>query len=143
MNVPLIIFLEVRIFSSSPKLNFFINKPTVIETAAAGVAIEKSQILIVLKALLSLAITSTLAAYTACVQANKNKESSNILISVLFCKTFTNINLPNSLWIGLFSFIGADSIYKTLEGRISSYEEIIAKKNITIPQENVINEEDK
>ena len=67
----------------------------------------------------------------------------NILLSVLFCKTFTNINLPNSLWIGLFSFIGADSIYKTLEGRISSYEEIIAKKNITIPQENVINEEDK
>lgn len=67
----------------------------------------------------------------------------NILISVLFCKTFTNINLPNSLWIGLFSFIGADSIYKTLEGRISSYEEITTRKNITIPQENVINEEDK
>lgn len=67
----------------------------------------------------------------------------NILVSILFCKTFTDVTLPNSLWIGLFSFIGADSIYKTLEGRISSYEEIITKKNITIPQKNIINEEDK
>lgn len=67
----------------------------------------------------------------------------NMATSILFCKTFTDVTLPNSLWIGLFSFIGADSIYKTLEGRISSYEEIISKKNITIPQENIINEEDK
>lgn len=67
----------------------------------------------------------------------------NILVSILFCKTFTDVTLPNSLWIGLFSFIGADSIYKTLEGRISSYEEIITKRNIIIPQKNIINEEDK
>ena len=39
----------------------------------------------------------------------------NILISVLFYKTLTNNNIPNSLWIGLFSFIVFDSIYKTIE----------------------------
>ena len=31
-------FLPVRILSSSPKLNFFINTPVAIATAAAGVA---------------------------------------------------------------------------------------------------------
>ena len=66
----------------------------------------------------------------------------NMIISLLFCKTFTNIDLPNSLWIGLFSFLGADSIYKSLEGKISSYSDLIQKKGITIPEENIINKED-
>ena len=67
----------------------------------------------------------------------------NIVTSVLFCKTFTSIDLPNSLWIGLFSFIGADSIYKSLEGKISSYNDILSKKQIIIPEENIINKEDR
>ena len=67
----------------------------------------------------------------------------NITISILFCKSFTNISLPNSMWIGLFSFIGADSIYKTFEGKIKSYEEIINNKKVTISKKNIINEEDK
>ena len=66
----------------------------------------------------------------------------NIVISILFCKTFTNIDLPNSLWIGLFSFLGADSIYKTLEGKISSYTDIVEKKRIVISEDNIINKED-
>ena len=66
----------------------------------------------------------------------------NMIISLLFCKTFTNIDLPNSLWIGLFSFLGADSIYKSLEGKISSYSDLIQKKGITILEENIINKED-
>ena len=65
-----------------------------------------------------------------------------MVISILFCRTFTSINLPNSLWIGLFSFLGADSIYKSLEGKISSYTDIIQKKGITIPEENILNKED-
>lgn len=67
----------------------------------------------------------------------------NMTISILFCMSFTNIKIENSLWIGLFSFIGADSIYKTLEGKISSYEDIIRRKQVQIPKENIINEEDK
>ena len=67
----------------------------------------------------------------------------NIIISILFCKTFTSIDLPNSLWIGLFSFLGADSIYKTLEGKLASYTDLIERKDISIPEENIINKEDK
>ena len=39
----------------------------------------------------------------------------NIFVGIVFCMTFTSIDFPNSLWIGMFSFLGADTIYKTLE----------------------------
>lgn len=66
----------------------------------------------------------------------------NILIGVIFCIKFTDISFPTSLWIGFFSFIGADTIYKTLEGKLSSYTDIVNKNTIAIPKENIINEED-
>lgn len=52
----------------------------------------------------------------------------NIGIGMLFCLTFTNITFPHSIWIGLFSFVGADSIYKSLEGKVLSYTEIRNEK---------------
>ena len=67
----------------------------------------------------------------------------NLVVGIVFCLTFTDITLPTSLWIGFFSFIGADSIYKTLEGKISSYSDILNRKSITISKDNIINEEDK
>ena len=67
----------------------------------------------------------------------------NIVVGIIFCLTFTDIDLPTSLWIGLFSFLGADSIYKTLEGKISSYTDILNRRNVTISKDNIINEEDK
>ena len=67
----------------------------------------------------------------------------NLVVGIVFCLTFTDISLPTSLWIGFFSFIGADSIYKTLEGKISSYSDILNRKSITISKDNIINEEDK
>ncbi len=67
----------------------------------------------------------------------------NLLIGIIFCITFTDISFPTSLWVGLFSFLGADTIYKTLEGKLSSYAEIVTKKTISIPEENIINKEDK
>lgn len=67
----------------------------------------------------------------------------NIIVGVLFCITFTDISFPTSLWVGLFSFLGADTIYKTLEGKIASYSNIISKKTTNIPDENIINKEEK
>ncbi len=48
----------------------------------------------------------------------------NLLFAVFFCITFTSINFPDSLWVGLFSFLGADTIYKTLEGKIASFRDL-------------------
>ena len=67
----------------------------------------------------------------------------NMIVGILFCMTFTSISLPNSLWIGLFSFLGADSIYKSLEGKLSSYTELMEEKKIYIKEENIINKEGK
>ena len=66
----------------------------------------------------------------------------NLVTSVIFCISFTEINFPNSLWIGLFSYLGADSMYKSLEGKISSYSDLINRKTIEIKKENIINKED-
>lgn len=52
----------------------------------------------------------------------------NIIIGLIFCYTFTDIKFPNSIWLGLFSFIEADAIYKSLEGKLLSYNDIIKNK---------------
>lgn len=67
----------------------------------------------------------------------------NILTSIIFCISFTDITFPNSLWIGLFSFLGADSMYKSLEGKLSSLSDILNKNTVEISKDNIINEEDK
>ena len=66
----------------------------------------------------------------------------NIVIGIIFCYSFTEIEFPTSIWIGLFSFLGADTIYKTLEGKLQSYTEIIKKDTTEILNENIINKED-
>lgn len=67
----------------------------------------------------------------------------NLLIGVIFCITFTDITFPKSLWVGLFSYLGADTIYKSLEGKLTPYRELVTKKTISIPEENIINKEEK
>lgn len=66
----------------------------------------------------------------------------NMIVGIIFSITFTSIKFPQNLWIGLFSFLGADSIYKTLEGRISSYSEIVKNDTVSIEKDNIINKED-
>lgn len=67
----------------------------------------------------------------------------NILIGIIFCFTFTDITFPKSLWVGLFSFLGADTIYKSLEGKITPHRELVTKKTVSISKDNIINKEDK
>lgn len=66
----------------------------------------------------------------------------NLIIGIVFCISFTNVTFPTSLWVGLFSFLGADTLYKTLEGKIQSYEDILTRNKITISKENIINKEE-
>lgn len=49
----------------------------------------------------------------------------NMILGVLFCLTFTDTTFPTSLWVGLFSFIGADTLYKALEGKLKKHDEIV------------------
>lgn len=66
----------------------------------------------------------------------------NLLLGIVFCQTFTDVSFPKSIWVGLFSFIGADSIYKMLEGKISTHTQLRQKDEVKIPRENIINGED-
>ena len=43
---------------------------------------------------------------------------SSLLIGVLFSISFSDLNIYNSLWVGLITFIGADTIYKLFENKI-------------------------
>lgn len=56
----------------------------------------------------------------------------NVISAVLFCKSFTEASVIQSLWVGLFGFVGADTIYKTLEGKLKSFGDIVDEKVITI-----------
>jgi hypothetical protein len=64
-----------------------------------------------------------------------------MVVGVVFCITFTEITFPTSLWEGLFSFLGADSLYKTLEGKLLSYDSILSRNKVSISKENIINKE--
>ena len=52
----------------------------------------------------------------------------DMIVAVLFCLSFTNISFLFSLWCGLFSYIGADTLYKALEGKLPSYSEIVLEE---------------
>lgn len=52
----------------------------------------------------------------------------NMVLGIIFCLSFTEASIINSLWVGLFSYIGADTLYKSLEGKLSSFKDIAAKK---------------
>jgi len=104
-----------------------------------------------IKNILMIAMASSIIT-TAFVQKIKetiNFKKSNRLIIVsflvsmilgpLFSLSFSNINIINSLWVGLICFIGADAIYKMFEGKMFLSHNEIHKENIVeIPKENEI-----
>lgn len=55
----------------------------------------------------------------------------NLIIGFFFSQTFSNIDYIKSIWVGLLSFLGADTIYKNLEGKLSSYTELNSDKNLS------------
>lgn len=61
----------------------------------------------------------------------------SMIIGPLFALTFSDVTLVESLWSGLFSFVGADVLYQTFENKIfKPFSEI--NKTISIPTENNI-----
>lgn len=50
---------------------------------------------------------------------------SSTIIGILFSLSFTELSIVNSIWVGLITFVGADSIYKAFEDKIfKSFKEI-------------------
>lgn len=62
---------------------------------------------------------------------------TSVLLGTLFSLTFSDISLINSLWVGLFSFIGADTLYKLFEDKVfKPFSEIYKSDTVEIPKEN-------
>ena len=54
----------------------------------------------------------------------------NVVLGFLFSQSFSDINYINSIWTGLFSFLGADTLYKSLDSNF----------NINLENNNATNE---
>ncbi len=67
----------------------------------------------------------------------------NFVVGTLFCITFTSVDFPSSLWVSFFSFIGADTIYKSLEGKLKDYSSLVSSDYITVKKSNIINVDEK
>jgi len=48
----------------------------------------------------------------------------NMIFGIVFTMSFGSQDIIESLWIGLFSFIEADSLYRTLEGKLLPFSEL-------------------
>ncbi len=73
--------------------------------------------------------SSCLIAYSLIVNAS---------VGILFCMTFTDVTFPESLWVAFFSFIGADTIYRSLEGKLKDYTDLVNNDYITVKKKNII-----
>ena len=48
-----------------------------------------------------------------------------MLFGIVFTLSFTDYDIINAAWVGLFSFLGADSLYKVFEDKLfKSYSSI-------------------
>lgn len=92
-----------------------------------------------LTTLLIIAMTSS-SITCAFIQKTKSKISKkwllwyslvvNMVLGILFTLTFTDSTIIHGAWVGLFSFIGADTLYKTLEGKLKPYSELTKKEDL-------------
>ena len=63
----------------------------------------------------------------------------SMVLGTLFSLSFSTTNLINSLWVGLFSFIGADMLYKMFEDKLfKPFSQLYEKDMVEIPKENQI-----
>lgn len=47
-----------------------------------------------------------------------------MILGIIFTITFTDVEVKYSFWVGLFSYLGADTIYKSLEGKLTSFRDL-------------------
>ena len=104
-----------------------------------------------IKNLLIISVASSVIT-TALVQKIKEsfafKKSSVIIIvscwvprifGTLFALTFSDAKLQESLWVGLFSFVGADPLYTAFEDKIfNSFANIVDDKKNVVNEKNII-----
>lgn len=63
----------------------------------------------------------------------------SMVIGTLFALTFSSVSFVSSLWVGLISFIGADTLYKMFEEKLfKPYSEMYKQDKVEIEKQNII-----
>lgn len=63
----------------------------------------------------------------------------SMVVGTLMSLSFSDANIINSLWAGLFSFIGADTLYKIFEEKIfTPFSDIHKKDTVEISKNDFI-----
>lgn len=96
-----------------------------------------------IKQLLLIAIGASIIS-TATIQKIKEQLSNkkwlyftslivSMAIGILFAICFSEVSIISSVWVGLFTWIGADSLYKAFEDKIfTKFSDIVKEKTIDI-----------
>ena len=68
----------------------------------------------------------------------------NFLFAMLFSCTFFDFNFLKNIWVGLFSFLDSDTIYRLLEGKIPSYSDLVTYEStsVSIETEDIVGDID-
>ena len=64
----------------------------------------------------------------------------NMILGIIFTITFTDVEIKYSFWVGLFSYIGADTIYKSLEGKLTSFRDLKSSQETTTKKDDSTND---
>jgi len=69
----------------------------------------------------------------------------NMIFGFLFSISFSNLEWGQCIWIGLFSFLGSDTIYQFLEDKLFSYTDSVSDDSNFTPsakEEDIVGEID-
>lgn len=62
----------------------------------------------------------------------------SVAIGILFALSFSNLSLQNAIWVGLITWVGADTIYQAFEDKIfTSFSDMNSNTEINIDRDGL------
>ena len=62
----------------------------------------------------------------------------SVAIGTLFALSFSDLNIQNAIWVGLVTWVGADTIYQAFEDKIfTSFSDMNSNTEINIDRDGV------
>ena len=62
----------------------------------------------------------------------------SVAIGILFALSFSDLNIQNAIWVGLVTWVGADTIYQAFEDKIfTSFSDMNSNNEVNIDRDGV------
>ena len=63
----------------------------------------------------------------------------SVAIGILFALSFSDLNIQNAIWVGLVTWVGADTIYQAFEDKIfTSFSDMNNNNEVNIDRDDVV-----